>query len=258
MIGDGWEMRLGRWQDSPPEMVDHVISDPPFTDHVSAKANTRTGLYVRGALKIVTRANGKTGEALSFGGVCEADVVEALTRVARWSIFKCAIEQVGRYEDARPDLYTRGMIWTKPNPTPQFTGDRPGMWGESLVVFHAASKKRWHGGGKAGRYHGSNIRNNEGDSRWDERVHETQTPLWLMRALVEDFTDPGDLVWDPYAGSGTTGVACLLTGRRFLGHELQERYYDVACERLKAAEKGQALGDHRAGQVPMFAPREDG
>ena len=39
--GNGWTMHLGRWQDSPPEMVDHVISDPPFTGHVSAKAKQR-------------------------------------------------------------------------------------------------------------------------------------------------------------------------------------------------------------------------
>jgi hypothetical protein len=92
-------------------------------------------------------------------------------------------------------------------------------------------------------------------SHWMPAEARPEPPLWLMRALVEDFTDPDDLVWDPYSGSGTTGVACLLTGRRFLGHELQERYYDIACERLRAAEKGQALSDHRAGQVPMFAPR---
>lgn len=256
--GNGWAIRSGKWSESPPEMVDHVISDPPFTDHVSAKANTRTGLYVRGQLQIVQKPNASTGEALSFGGVNERDVAQVLPLVKRWTVLKCAIEQVGRYEDACPELYTRGMVWTKPNPTPQFTGDRPGMWGESLAVFHSAAKKRWNGGGKAGRYDGANIRNNEGDSAWDERVHETQMPLWLAAALVRDFTEPGELVWDPYTGSGTIGVACVLTGRRFLGHEMQDGdpwpndYVSVAVGRLRAAEGGQALGEYRAGQIGLF------
>ena len=47
-------------------------------------------------------------------------------------------------------------------------------------------------------------------------------PLALMRQLIEDFTDPGELVWDPYGGSMTTGVACLQLGRRFLGHSRLE------------------------------------
>ena len=253
--GKNWEVRPGRWQDSPPDMVDHILTDPPFTDQVSAKANTRTGLYERGKLVIKARNNGNTGEALSFDGVSEADVVQALPLVRRWSVFKCAIEQVGRYEDACPELYLRGSIWTKPNPTPQFTGDRPGMWGESFAVFHAKGKKRWNGGGKAGHYKGPNIRNNEGDSGWDLRVHETQMPLWLARELVADFTEPGELVWDPYCGSATIGVACLQMGRRYLGHEMQQRYVDVSVERLTAAAQGLSLPAARARQVPLFGNR---
>jgi site-specific DNA-methyltransferase (adenine-specific) len=56
-----------------------------------------------------------------------------------------------------------------------------------------------------------------------------------MESLVRDFTDPGELVCDPFAGSGTTGVACLRLGRRFVGWEKDERYFRVAVKRLTAA-----------------------
>ena len=82
--------------------------------------------------------------------------------------------------------------------------------------------------------------------------HETQKPLPLMLELVELFTDPGDLVLDPFCGSGTTGVACIRLGRRFIGIEKDATYAAVARERLEAESKGLSLRDARAGQLPMF------
>ncbi|KKN03279.1 hypothetical protein LCGC14_1109450, partial [marine sediment metagenome] len=216
--GDGWEVRGGKWQESPPEMVDHVISDPPYTDYVSARAKQRTLLSSRQGHTI---AEGEG--SLSFDGVDERELGPLLVvHVKRWIILFCAIEQIGGYADACSDHWIRGGWWEKSVPTPQFTGDRPGVPGEAIAIMHPPGKKRWNGGGCAARWVGPNT--NSSRSEHDERVHETQKPLWLMAALIEAFTDPGDLVWAPYMGSATTGVACLLAGRRFLGHELQEQY----------------------------------
>jgi hypothetical protein len=244
-----WELRPGRWQDSPPEMVDHIISDPPYTDLVSARARTRKGLAWRQGRDIETSET-----HLSFDGIDPGDIAgPLLERCRRWAVFFCAIEQVGAYSEAEPHAWVRGGWWSKSNRTPQFTGDRPGVPGESLAILHGPTRKRWNRGGHAAEWIGPNVhdRNGAGDP-WDERVHETQKPLWLMVALVEAFTDPGDLVWDPYCGSGTTGVACLLLGRRFLGHEEQPRYVEAGRRRLRAAEAGQPLRDHEAGQLTLL------
>ena len=64
------------------------------------------------------------------------------------------------------------------------------------------------------------------------RIHATQKPLKLMRELVELFTEPGELVLDAFAGSGTTGVACKLLGRRFVGFEQDEEIYATAQRRI--------------------------
>ena len=98
--GDGWECRLGRWEDSPPGVVDNILSDPPFTDHVSRNANQRTGLYERGKLEIRPTKSG----GLSFEGSSPKDIVKTAQLSRRWSVYKCAIEQVGRYETADPEL----------------------------------------------------------------------------------------------------------------------------------------------------------
>jgi site-specific DNA-methyltransferase (adenine-specific) len=69
----------------------------------------------------------------------------------------------------------------------------------------------------------------------ETRVHTTQKPLALMEALIRDFTDHGELICDPFAGSGTTGVAALRMGRRFIGWEKDPRYHAIAMKRLSAA-----------------------
>jgi len=69
----------------------------------------------------------------------------------------------------------------------------------------------------------------------DRRVHPTQKPERVMQWVVENYTPPGSLVCDPYLGSGSTGVACVRTGRRFIGIEIEERYFDMAVKRIDAA-----------------------
>lgn len=67
------------------------------------------------------------------------------------------------------------------------------------------------------------------------RVHPTQKPVALMEYLIKTYTNPGELVLDFAMGSGTTGVACVNTGRRFIGIELNKKYYEIACKRINEA-----------------------
>lgn len=72
--------------------------------------------------------------------------------------------------------------------------------------------------------------------------HPTQKPINLMRKLVERYTKRGDLIFDPFCGSGTTGVACVQTGRNFIGIEIDPGYADIARARItKAAEQARQL-----------------
>jgi site-specific DNA-methyltransferase (adenine-specific) len=66
--------------------------------------------------------------------------------------------------------------------------------------------------------------------------HPTQKPLALIQRCLEASTHPGDSVFDPFAGSGSTGVAALLLGRRFTGCEIQPSFVDLAVKRLRDAE----------------------
>lgn len=63
-------------------------------------------------------------------------------------------------------------------------------------------------------------------------LHPTQKPVALMEYLIKTYTNEGDTVLDCTMGSGTTGVACKNTGRKFIGIELDENYYNIAKERI--------------------------
>lgn len=70
------------------------------------------------------------------------------------------------------------------------------------------------------------------------KVHPTQKPVALMEYLVRTYTNEGDTVLDNCMGSGTTGVACANTGRRFIGMEMDAGYFEIAKARIEKATGG--------------------
>lgn len=225
----------------PDKSVAHVITDPPY----EAEAHTKQ--------RRVKRADGEmANEALSFEPIShdERDAfAAAAARIAgRWLVVFCQVEAAVRWGEAfvlGGATTKRIGVWVKPDAMPQFTGDRPGMGYESLVFAHRKGRSRWNGGGRVGVF----VHNKNSGGAHE---HETQKPVPLMLELVELFTDPGELILDPFCGSGTTGVACLRLGRRFIGIERDEKYAAIARERLQAEERGLSLKDARAGQASIF------
>lgn len=71
--------------------------------------------------------------------------------------------------------------------------------------------------------------------------HPTPKPIEYMVKLIARVTDAGSSVLDPFMGSGTTGVACMNLGRKFIGIEIEKTYFDIACERIDNAQRQQRL-----------------
>ncbi len=227
--------------------VDHVITDPPYQQRTSDNARSAP--------------DGEGGESLSesrafidFAGVdgLEGWIARESVRVAsRWVVIWSAMEQIGAYSVADPKAWVRASVWLRTNSAPQFTGDRPGQACEAINILHRPGKKRWNLGGICWAPVGPTI-NSIGDNARGTLNHPTPKPLWLMLECLEAFTDPGDLVLDPFCGSGTTGVACIRLGRRFIGIEKDAKYAQVARDRLAAESRGLTLSAARAGQTSIF------
>lgn len=201
----------------PDGAVDHVICDPPYDEKTHREASTRCVRPV----------------GISFAPIEPHTIAVDLVRIARrWAIAFCAVEQVGAYAAAvGADAWIRAGAWDRPDACPQFSGDRPAQAIEGVAVMHRPGRKAWCGGGKRGLWRHC-------VERGDGRAHPTQKPLPLMRELVRDFTDPGDVILDPFAGSGTTGVAALAEGRRVILCERVPEYAEIARRRCEAAAQG--------------------
>jgi site-specific DNA-methyltransferase (adenine-specific) len=213
----------------PAGSVDNVISDPPFSErtHDGARGSVRTG---RSAHKGFADGEG-TRRLIDFDSISADDfvgVVGEMVRVARrWVVITCDWRHAAVAESSGLPVVRCG-VWVKPDAAPQFTGDRPGTGWEAVLLLHRPGRKRWNGGGHHAVWTHPRDRS---------RLHPAVKPLTLIREWVELFTDPGEVILDPFAGSGTTGVACLQTGRRFLGVEISPEYAALAEARLRKAEQ---------------------
>ena len=88
----------------------------------------------------------------------------------------------------------------------------------------------------------------------DEHYHPTQKPIVLMEWLLRAYTLPGATVLDPFMGSGTTGLACGRTGRKFIGCEIDPTYYGIAQRRIAEAQLQPPLFPHSTNGVEHTQP----
>lgn len=198
--------------------VDAVITDPPYGEQTHQGA--RTG--INGEVALITFSSITTDQLIEIARQC-------VEKANRWVVMTCEWQHAAQLEQL--DALVRLGVWIKPNGAPQFTGDRPGTGWEAVACLHRPGKKRWNGGG----HHAVWIFNKT------EGEHPTQKPLALIEKWVCQFTDKDETILDPFMGSGTTGVACMNLGRKFIGVEIEERYFDIACERIDQAQRQQRM-----------------
>jgi site-specific DNA-methyltransferase (adenine-specific) len=244
-VGAEWELRTGRNDDPasglaslPDRSVDITITDPPYEAeaHENGKRqNPSSDAYVR-----------VVDEAFFFAPITETERVAVAAQIARVTriaaLVFCQVEACMLWRaalEAGGMVYRRTIPWVKPDAMPSLHGRWPGQAFEAIVLAMRPGATV-PVGGKARYYEATR-------ERGVQRAHPTAKPLALMRQIVEDFSEPGHLVCDPYAGSGTTGVVCRMLGRRFLGWESDANMAEIARRRI--------AGDRAVpvdGQMEMF------
>ena len=218
------------------DAVDHVITDPPYERVMHDSKNGQKGLVRPDGSHHWTR--------LDFEPIDEIreKVVELGRLATGWFLAFCTAEGVGRWADAvnASDLkYKRACVWVKPDATPQMNGQGPAMGAEMFICAWAGDgHARWNAGGKRGVYtHLQNPPDRGSYARLKTERHPTEKPRRLMSELIADFTNPGDVVFDPFMGVGTTGVAALMAGRRFIGCETNPMWFEFAKKRIEDAQR---------------------
>jgi site-specific DNA-methyltransferase (adenine-specific) len=153
------------------------------------------------------------------------DFIDEVVRITKGSIYIfCSTEQVSdlRKSLVERKLSTRLCIWEKTNPSPM-NGQHIWLSGVEVCVY----------GKKAGATFNEHCKN----TVWRfpsgrSKIHPTEKSLKLFEYLVTASSNPGDLVFDPCLGGGTTAVAALKNGRDYLGIELDEEFYMAARKRI--------------------------
>lgn len=227
--GPGWELRCGRWQDilTDRDSVDSVIGDPPYS-HATHKGQRgcRTSEYL-GSIK---------HSGIEYEHITDDDIAEAAKRFAtmarRWIVFfgdhvtaeafRIRFDTIGWY--AFPPV-----PWIKTDAAPRIMSDGPSPQHETISIARPRRllerhEKRF----RPGWYKGRSAKRGENFPSFVGRK-----PVYLMRALIRDYSEPGDLILDPYAGTGTTILAALIEGRRAIGAEMNPETFDLAVKRLK-------------------------
>ncbi len=155
----------------------------------------------------------------------------AIKKTRGWMMTFCAKKDVGYFIDRLEKagfIAVDVIVWQKPDPIPLNAKSRFLNAWEAIVV-----------GKKPGALWNSNYEHNiikVQAPKGASRVHPTQKPVELIKKLIQLTTNEGDLILDPFMGSGTTAVACLESSRDYIGFEISKEYCKLASDRLKAAQ----------------------
>lgn len=248
------------------ERVDVVITDPPYSDYVHSKSRrggaSAPKLDVSGRNVACSFAREKEFGFESLSPDLRRECSYAFSLLARrWVLAFSDVESCHLWRDDLVDTgleYVRTGAWVKLGATPQFTGDRPAAGFETITIAHPKGRKHWNGGGRHAIWRGADERDLVYEvpivlnrSHSEPRLHTTQKPLELMLNLVGDFSNEGETILDPFAGSGTTLVAAKRLGRFAVGIELDEANCEIAAQRLERESRQQTMSFSKPTQEAM-------
>lgn len=213
-------------KDVPDESVDLILTDPPYKtitggDH-DGKLSKRPKGMLSGNRKLFKNQNMKIADWIK-------EVYRVLRNGSHCYIFTNSLNLTEMLVETQKCGFKlhNVLVWEKNNCTPsQFY-----MKNCEYVLFLRKGKAKWV--------------NNIGESKTvhkfnniiGKKNHPTEKPTELIEFYIKNSSNVGDIVFDPFMGSGSTGIACLNTGRNFIGMELDAKYFEIAKVRIEEAKK---------------------
>lgn len=210
--GDCLELMKG----IPDESVDLILTDPPYG--INFISNHRKEKY--DAIKNDECLNWLDAFVDSIYKILKENT--AVYCFCSWhnvDVFKRAFEKKFKLKNI--------IVWEKNNTS---MGDLKGSYAPKyeLVIFAHKGRRLLNGFRYADVIKAT---------RTGNKYHPTEKPVDLLKLFVSESSNTGDVVFDPFMGSGSTGVACINTGRKFIGMELDKQYFDIAVNRIAEARR---------------------
>lgn len=205
-LADGVRLILGDCREILPTLgkIDAVVTDPPY-----------------GIGFVHSGKGGKLARSTSFGGVAIAGDDRPFEPEEFLCFPRVVLFGANHFAHRLPSS-ANWLIWDKRDGVcSNDQADCEIAWsnakGPARIIRHL-----WNGMLKA-------------SERGEIRVHPTQKPVAVMEWVLRQATEQADMILDPFMGSGTTGVAAVNLGRKFIGIEIEPKYFDIACRRIQAA-----------------------
>lgn len=213
--------------------VDLVVTDPPY-------AISNIGMW-----HIGRAGKGKRRFDFFEGDADHGAMVDSVVAVAAETLrimkplasayWWCGHREFGPLVDLFEShgLKTRFLVWRKTAPSPPPPGSG---WpsGAELCVYAFPEGRTWNHDGKNPPPNNVITADSYRHGQPGKYDHPTQKPLEIIEPLIRASSRPGDVILDCYTGSGTTGVAAIRLGRRFIGWERDPKYHAIALKRLTA------------------------
>ncbi len=220
----------------PDQSVDVILTDPPYN----------LGMYSTGNIKMSWRADFNNDIAhWDHETFNPAEWVGEFRRILKptGNVFGfTSYNMLGDWHRAFDPVFDtfQFMVWHKTNPAPKLR--RAGFLNSCELIVCAWNKGHtWNFGKQSEMHNFIETPICMGHERVKNPKHPTQKPVRVLQHLLKLGSKEGDLVFDPFMGVGSTGVAAIKMGRRFLGFEKEAAYVTASVPRLEGANGGKAI-----------------
>ncbi|MDR2152480.1 MAG: site-specific DNA-methyltransferase [Helicobacteraceae bacterium] len=209
--------------------VDLIIADPPYV--ISRESNFHT---------MKDRKNARTGTSFgewdeafdnakwieaSFGALKDGGALIVFNDFKKVSEIIAIAAKFGfEFKDV--------IIWEKTNPMPRNRDRRYVPSLELMIWFVKRIKRKWTFNRQEATYQSPIMKYPSESGGAFKRYHPTQKPVKLIEKIIEIHSFEGELILDPFMGSGTTAIAALNASRKFVGFEIDEKFYDILTSRI--------------------------
>lgn len=211
-------------KDLPNGSIDLVVTDPPYKTTSRGNSGTSGGMLKKDI--------NKRGKVFKYNDIKFEQYLPELYRVLKdgshayiMTNHKNLLELLNVAKKVG-FTFIKSLIWDKGN---KIMGQFYMSQFEYIIFFRKGRAKKINHCGTSDIISIPNKKTKGVDGK---NLHDTEKPKELMKLLILNSSNEGDVILDPFMGIGSTGLACILTGRDFIGYELDEDYFNIARKRI--------------------------
>ena len=216
------------------ESIDLIVTDPPYPTTSRGHAGNSGGMF--------QKEINKKGKVFEHNNIDCTEYAPEFYRVLKdgshcyvMTNHINLIKMLNVFTDCGFH-FIKSLIWNKGN---KIMGQYYMSQFEYILFFRKGYGKKINNCGTADILSVPNKKTKDANGK---NIHDTEKPVELMKILIENSTQKGDIVLDPFVGVGATALACIESERNYIGIELDEGYFNIAKQRIDEAIKGGANG----------------